>query len=218
MLPMFIHIPKTGGMSVRYGARDRIIVADPRNLVSDDYAERLRVRMSDAGEHHGYQHARWRDWREDLREKHPAFAIVRNPWARVVSRYTFAQITGDRDGRLTFRQFLESSNQYAGLDLYWHRAIRGWYPQTDYVVDNLGRIRCDCLRFGSDDVHEYLGLPGPLPIRNQSNISNLDYRIYYRQPREVEIVAEIYAKDIDTFGFTFDNGATRNLWMHGSSR
>lgn len=198
-------------MTVRRGLSDRIIVASDGHHVNQQYTTELHNTMAEAGEHHGNEHARWRDWREDLQNEYKAFAIVRNPWSRTVSRYTFAlHVEGDRSGNQSFREFLDERHVYGERPYYWHRAIRGWYPQIDYVIDEFGKLRCDVLRFATDDVARYFELSKALKIRNISNIDGKDYRDFY-STEEHDIVADWYQKDIDYFGFTFDGDATRNI-------
>jgi len=214
-------------MTVRKGMQaypGEILVGNRDHHISAEYTSKLRQTMDLAGEHHGNEHARWRDWRRDLREKYPAFAIVRNPWDRTVSRYTFQQhaIANKRGNFVnyesqTFRDFLEERHVWGGQEFYWHRAIRGWFPQKDYVTDEAGNLRCDILRFATDDVTEYLGHKCyPRNISNGATDgvtvhSKQDYRSFYTD-RERQIVADWYAEDIEFFGFTFDGPATRNLW------
>jgi len=211
MKPLFVHIPKTGGMTIRRGIPGRIITATHGNHISMAYTNALTETMAKAGEHHGYEHARIRDWSKNLRREHPAVAIVRNPWDRVVSRYLFAKINKHPSANKTFSEFLLERFKYGGRKYYWHRAIRGWYPQKDYVTDTAGRLVVDCLRFGSTDYMAYFKLDKPLPIRNVSNIDRSDYRLFYGHA-EQQLVAEWYCDDIDFFGFTFDGYATRNIW------
>lgn len=219
MKRLFVHIPKNGGMTIRKGIPGKILVADPQFHVSGQYTSELYETMAEHGEHHGAQHARWRDFREDLRNTRRAFAIVRNPWDRTVSRYTFSCVAEGKD--YTFREFLEERHEYGGKPYFWHRAIRGWYPQVDYVTDEGGKLQCDILRFGTDDVLNYFELKKPLDVRNVSNgqaigsvIKNRkDYRDFYG-PDEFEIVRDWYHKDIEFFGFTFEGGASRNLWLN----
>ena len=137
-----------------------------------------------------------------------SFAIVRNPYARTVSRFTFARVTGDASGDNTFRCFLEERHKYGGLDYFWHRAIRGWYQQKDYVVDEEGNLRCDVLRLESNDIKDYIGKE--LRRRNVSNRGE-DYRDFYG-PEEYDIVTDWYKEDIDYFGFDFEGPATKNIW------
>lgn len=220
---LFIHIPKNGGMAIRRceELKGQILVACRGNHISDAYSGSLLKVMNAAGEHHGYEHARWQDWRVDLREGNPAFAIVRNPWSRVVSRWTFACVAQKQGKQLlpkghTFSDFLAERHIYGGRDFYWHRAIRGWYPQVDHVLDQDGVQRCDVLRQEhlNEDAAAYLGLTKPLDRRNvSSGVLDMptDYREYYGSV-EFDIVAKWYRRDIEHFGFSFEGPATRNIW------
>lgn len=209
MKKLFVHIPKCGGMTIRRGLPDRIIVASAGRHVNRRYTTELHDTMAARGEHHGNEHARWRDWRKDLRDEYRAFAIVRNPWARVVSRYIFSGLMEKKDR--SFREFLAERHVYGDLEFFWHRAVRGWYQQKDYVTDESGALRCDILRLATDDVQRYFELKKPLLIRNISNKDGKDYRESYG-PEEYDIVADWYHQDIEYFGFTFDGDATKNIW------
>lgn len=211
MKRLFVHIPKNGGMTIRKGIPGKILTAGEGRQISTAYTNAVRQTMDADGEHHGFEHCPIRYWRKDLRRDRRAFAIVRNPWDRVVSRYLFAKFHNDPCGDCSFSEFLSQRNVYGDRKYYWHRAIKGWYPQTYYVMDR-GKLACDILRFGTSDVEDYFGLAKPLPVRNVTNIERLDYRDFYGQ-YEHDVVAEWYVDDIDFFGFTFEGGATRNLWM-----
>ncbi|RMD90445.1 MAG: hypothetical protein D6811_10620 [Alphaproteobacteria bacterium] len=218
---VFIHIPKNAGVSVRKHPELewRMIPADPYFHISRDYTRRLAAFMAERGEHHGFQHARWRDLHPKVRNRLRAVAVVRNPWARVVSRFRFA-MTARNFGKTPedyaprdFEAFLEERHVYGGREFYWHRAIRGWYPQTDYVTDEEGRLRADCLRLEhlSEEAVRYFGLSKPPARRNRSRGEGADWISFYT-PRTIQIVADWYARDIETFGFDFDTAATRNVW------
>ena len=220
---MFIHIPKNGGMTIRKGlyrtqpGHFGIHLGNRGNLISGEYADELDRVMNEMGlKSKGYEHARWRDFRADLRERCRPFAIVRNPWARTASRYTFAVKVGDKSGKGSFRDFLELRHVYAEKPFYWHRAVHGWYQQKDYVVDVGGELRCDILRTESltKDVQLYLGAKYD-GCHNHSNTGRKkagikDWRELYGD-HEREIVADWYKEDIDYFGFTFDSPARKNL-------
>ena len=83
----------------------------------------------------GVEHARWRDVNPNHTSQHDAFAIVRNPWSKVVSRYLFAKQAVNRglvkesyaDTRSS-EHFIEERHVWGNKDLTWYRAIRGWYP------------------------------------------------------------------------------------------
>lgn len=216
---MFIHIPKNAGVSVRKSPmlRGRLIGADPYFHKSREYTRELAETMRAQGEHHGFQHARWRDLDPKVTSRLRAVAIVRNPWARTVSRFRFA-LTAMQSGKAPqdycahdFEGFLEERFAYGDKPYYWHRAIRGWCPQLDYVTDETGQVRADILRFEAmdRDVLKYFDLVEPLPRRNVSVAKTHDYRVYY-DDRTIQIVADWYRQDIEFFGFEFEGGAKRN--------
>ena len=85
----FIHIPKNGGVTIqRSELSNRISFSSANKLKSKQYTKDLLLTMKKYGEHHGFGHARWKDLHEEY-QMNPSFAIVRNPWSKVVSRYTF---------------------------------------------------------------------------------------------------------------------------------
>jgi hypothetical protein len=227
---LFIHIPKNGGMTVRkgLGSRDDVLIGTHHHHISPEYTTAVIKTMNEYGEHHGKEHARWRDWRVDLREKYSAFAIVRNPWSRTVSRYTFMMnAIKKRKGsyRLyqacTFPDFLEQRHEWANVPYFWHRPIRGWYQQKDYVTDEDGNLRCDCLRFATDDLKEYFQLSqAPFPrnisngaVRKGHTVTPHEHYSKFYGGRERKIIEEWYGEDIEFFGFTFHGNATKNIWM-----
>jgi hypothetical protein len=216
---IFVHIPKNAGVSIRKSSelKGLLISADPYFHKSGAYTRELAKTMEDAGEHHGFQHARWRDLNPKVTRRLKAVGVVRNPWARTVSRWRFEQLAV-RQGKIsaseaaeTFEEFLEQRNVWGGKDYYWHRAIRGWYPQADYATDEEGKLRVELLRFEhlASDATQYFSLNHPIGKRNRTSRTPFQYQEAYT-PKTVQIVADWYQKDIDFFGFDFDTTATRN--------
>ena len=209
---LFVHIPKTGGMTIRHSEllKGRILTAGRGSHKSLEYSEQLKRTMDRHKDHHGYEHARWRDWRHDLRKRHEAFAVIRNPWDRVASRYWFAKKIIEVEQKVpasycdvsSFEAFLEERHQWGGKKFFWHRAIRGWYPAFDYVTDESGAIRCHILRFESldADLCDYFGLP-EIPRRRNVTAYGNGCGIY--TDKTIQIVADWYQKDIDAFGYDF---------------
>jgi hypothetical protein len=179
--------------------------------------------MGAKGGNPGYEHARLRDVDLSVRKATRAFAIVRNPWSRTVSRFKFALQTRAYAGAKPdfsvseFEAFLEERHQWAHEPYFWHRAVAGWYPQQDYVLDEQGNIAADILRQEhlSAEMQTYLGFESELKRRNISTTSRANYRDLYTD-RTIGIVADWYAADIDRFGFDFDTPATRNVYYADS--
>ena len=213
----FIHIPKNGGMTVRRAPQlaNKITLSTPDNHINKEYTANLLKAMKKAGEHHGYQHARWRDLKESIRNGR-CFAVVRNPWSKVVSRYLFSQKTSKQKfgGVIcTFEEFLEQRYEYGDKDFFWHRAIKGWFPQKDHVTDEQGNLRVDILRLEhlNHDLNKYFNMNVSFQLRNISNTKRIDYRSFYTEETR-KIIEEWYSEDIEFFGFTFDGTATKNIW------
>lgn len=229
---LFIHIPKNGGMSIRHKHSilvNKIIVPKTNILVSEDYVNNFVAKMKQMKRPNiPAEHARWKDINLSVRMAHDAFAVVRNPWDRVVSRYMFkAYQTPGYLEEVSFEQFLEERHLYEGdAGKYtWHLAIKGWFPAADYVTDNKGVLKCDMMRFGHmhEDVAKYFNMAPntKLYIRNVSNGKKSDdkHSVVERKPyqefyndKTIQIVADHYKKDIDLWGFDFDTEAQKNYW------
>ena len=224
---LFVHIPKNAGMTIRRSPqlRDKIILSTPAVHKNQAYTNGVLNQMNKIGDHHGFEHARWRDLNPAMTSGHDAFAIVRNPWDRVASRYFFAQKViyheedsdhyGEEDycDCSSFEAFLEERHKWGGMKYMWHRAIRGWYPAYDYVTNKQGKIKCDILRFEDldNELKRYFKIPTMSGPRNVTGINKGSYQDIYTD-ETIQIVADWYKQDIDTWGFDFDTPAQKNYW------
>lgn len=223
MKRIFLHIPKNAGMTIRKSPflKDKIIPAGPQIHKGAEYTQAVLDTMNRLGDHHGFEHARWRDLNFEIREKYQSFAVIRNPWDRVVSRYFFAKKIIEVEKKISvtyadvssFEAFLEERHKWGGRKYMWHRAVRGWYPALDYVIDDEGKIRADLLRFENleDDLCQYFGLEKMSRARNVTGLNKGSYKDLYT-PQTIQIVADWYKSDIDTFGYDFDTGPTKNYY------
>jgi len=215
---LFVHIPKNGGMSIRHAAqlKDRITIANRHRLKSKKYADTLRETMSQAKAHPGFEHARLRDLNAWVLRSHIPFAIVRNPWSRVFSRFMFAIQTRNWDydstcNKARFEEFLEERHTWCDMEFAWHRAVRGWHQQVDYLRTDDGDIIPNILRQEvlSEDVKRFFGLRDELEKVNVSKGPRMNYKDFYTD-ETIQVVADWYASDVSTFGFDFDTMATKN--------
>lgn len=225
MYKLFIHIPKNAGMTIRNSEvlRGKFVCAGKGAHVSEQYTQKLEEAMRASKDGNGYEHGRWRDVRKDIRDSYPAFAIIRNPWSRVVSRYYFAKKVIERVKTQpkdyadvsSFEAFLEERHKWGGKEFFWHRAVRGWYPTLDHVTDENGRVRVDCIRFEhlNEEIEKYFKIPKMSRARNVTfgTIPKPSYTDIYT-PETIQIIADWYKDDIDYWGFDFDKPATRNYW------
>lgn len=215
---LFIHIPKNAGMAIRNSRemRRRVIFADPYFHISRDYTRRLYSTMAAGGHHHGAQHARLIDIHPKVRSQLQPVAIIRNPWKRTVSRFTFQFKYQERAGEkvdysaASFERFLEERFEFSGREFFWHRAIKGWFSQMDYIRDEKGAVAADVIRqehLGAE-ISAYFGVDS-LPQRNLSGVGAPHFSSFYTEKTR-QIIADWYQDEIDYFGFDFDSSATRN--------
>lgn len=204
MQPVFIHISKNAGTSVRRAAGTSIRVAGHRTAASW------------VAEHGG----------QDL-----LFAVHRNPFDRVVSEYFYRRgryLAGEmnphlanlgksfddwvvstyNDGEFRIREFFElhgvpyNAHNMIGDCLIW------FLPQTRWLTDGSGEFLVEeTLRYETleQDWRRFArrhGINEQLVRQNTSNRKR-DYRVYYR-PRSREVVREYFRSDFEAFGYAFD--------------
>ena len=223
---LFIHIPKNGGFALSKSdqLKDKLFFINSRAMHSVEYVLAVKQKMDSLKLNYQFGHCRWRDLHPDIQSKYigKTVAVVRNPWSRVVSQYTFAkQIVEENPMNInptslrpgaSFEEFLQLRHIWGKAPYFWHRTTVGWYPQFDYVTDVDGNLKADILSFENyeEDTNKYFKLNQKIPERNVSNKSKKDYRDFYTK-QTIQIIADWYKKDIDYFGFDFDTGATKNL-------
>ena len=223
MYKLFIHIPKNAGMTIRRSPMlsSKIMIAGTNVHKSPQYSQAVLDKMNSLGDHHGFEHARWRDIHPSVRDQHNSFAVIRNPWDRVVSRYFFAKKVIEVEKKVdpsyadvsSFEAFLEERHKWGGEAYMWHRAVRGWYPAFDHVSDDSGNVKCDVMRFENlnDDLCAYFDIPVMSRKRNVTALNEGSYKDLYNS-ETIQIIADWYKADIDEWGFDFDTGAQRNYW------
>ena len=230
---VFVHVPKAAGESI-----ERAFFTD-LELPLSDYRELLLGSNPDpesgprsfshlaASEYVEFEHVSQATFDEYF-----TFAVVRNPWARVVSIYRYMKI------HVPFAHFVEHDLSGSLWD-YWYHFVR---PRTEFVYDDRGNIIVDrVIRFENlipefYEVCDQLGLPRSLPRVNTSGeLEQYRYlrvraqqmrralrsgdlrRAYYAlRPKDSfnhytdfyndetrQRVAELYRSDIEAFEYTF---------------
>lgn len=133
------------------------------------------------------------------------FAIVRNPWDRVVSQ--FAHMS-KRRGLRRYIGMQEGDSFKRYLELIRETRHVQWEPQTSFILGEQGRLLVDFIgRFEDFDnsvlsILTHLGL-GRCSIPHAKRGERGPYQSYY--DRETQgIVADMYAADIEMFGYSFN--------------
>lgn len=188
---LFVHVPKAAGVSIK----DVLGLPRPGHIPA-------RVH---------------RDYDPERFARYFVFGVCRNPWDRLLSTYRFLRDPPDGVSPLT-REFAEACATAGELDSFSRFAsaverspiIRGWAvmkPQAHYLCDTTGQILVDeLLRFErlADEwarVATRIGAPSELPRLNVSR-GDRAYRQHYT-PATRRAVERVYARDIETFGYSF---------------
>ena len=147
------------------------------------------------------------------------FAVVRNPWDRLVSLYEFSDIIRPRLGKIWYNQdkisweeFLNRMNSFRfNSGYYWQHPYDQWGSQLDWV--SIGeKVKCDILRYENiqEDINTYFDKNINLKKENVG-VYKRHYTEYYTEEQKQK-VADWFRMDIDYWGFSFESGATRNYW------
>ncbi|MEJ7814602.1 MAG: sulfotransferase family 2 domain-containing protein [Rubrobacter sp.] len=192
---VFVHIQKTGGVTVHELLRERI--PDLRNILArHEFARRGMAELD--------------DWDEYFK-----FAFARNPWDRLVSWYTMVT-TFDKagnelwryvhDNSSTFEEFIHNCTGEVEIrkGVYYSFA----YNQLDYVMDEHGNLLVDFigrLENLDEDIQEVFRRIGleleTVPHHNRSG--HRHYSTFYTPETEM-IVRERFNRDIEYFGYEFE--------------
>ena len=204
---IYVNIGKCGSVSVnrsiRRCAKDYYIPDDKKNK-GDIWRHSTAEQIID---HYG----------ADIWNEYFTFAVVRNPWDRLVSMFHFnikgRWITHHCDPRVTrirkeCRRFLRKHSRckkIAFLDYAKNHIHRK--PQYEYVCDSSGNVLVDSVFKLEDLSTDYsllsskLGLPD-LKLGHANKTSRGSYSEYYDSD-SVAAVADIYSEDINKFGYEF---------------
>jgi chondroitin 4-sulfotransferase 11 len=196
---VFIHIQKTGGITVDRLLKERI--PDLRGIVARHGFARQGMDELD-------------DW-----DAYFKFAFVRNPWDRLVSWYSMVtnlpragnelwQYVNDNSS--TFEEFIYNCTDEVEIKEGVHYSFA--YNQLDYVTDEHGNLLVDFigrLENFDEDLKEVFRRMGfeleTVPHKNRS--SHRHYSTFYTPETEM-IVRERFKRDIEYFGYEFARSPT----------
>ena len=131
------------------------------------------------------------------------FAVVRNPWDRAVSAYSYCRRRGALPASVSFRDYVRidfaEMDEFVfthSLPLFDILAHDGDCRYLDFIA------RFERLQADFDFACSRIGLP-PTPLPHRHRTQHGDYRSYYGRDDIARIAAK-YRRDIDAFGYTFE--------------
>lgn len=185
---IFIHVPKTAGSSVARALFDE----------NSRHIPYLEFERANAWKFRSYF----------------KFAFVRNPWDRLVSTYFFLKRGGinelDRDW----------SAQHLAAYASFSEFVRDWLcednvssfphfrPQSYFLADPQGKVMVDFVGRYENLLHDFtevarrLGRECQLPLYNKGDHAH--FTSYYDDETR-DIVGRIYSRDVELFGYRYDD-------------
>lgn len=148
---------------------------------------------------------------ESIKDPTYLFAtMVRNPWARALSSYTF--VSKWHYTKFTFEDFLCTPfDELKLLEKPPYFVYEHSKPQIDYITDQNGKIdylshigKVEKINDTCKWICDTLNIQENTPIghRNGQRHKVIDYRSAYNEKTK-KLVAKKYEIDIDTFKYTF---------------
>jgi len=207
---IFVHIPKTGGTSLAQALEGRATATDI--LIGDTpKARRRRGRVARLrGQARGrlWKHSTLADLDGLLTPAEIAamftVTLVRNPWDRMVSYYTWARAQLFDHPAVRLAQARDFAGFVAAPET---RAAWAAAPARHYMTAADGEeyarlfIRLEAVEADAAPLWQHLGFRLALPRLNAS--ARGDYRRYYSDATAA-VVEQTAAEDIARFGYRFD--------------
>ena len=191
---IFIHIPKTGGTSI-----ERILGENVRSdkdvsySLGNTYSERKHWKTVDYETNF-----------PELFDCYFKFMFIRNPWDRLASRYEWqkfvmpkSHINFTKVTQRTFKEFVKL--RASAIFEKWCYVDLMHDKNGKQVVDFVGRF--ENLQDDFDILCDRIGHPRQ-QLNNTNHLKRKNYTEYYDN-ETLEIVTQVFQRDIDYFGYKF---------------
>lgn len=218
---IFVHIPKTGGSSMAMAlAEDSKIKVGGKTVSS--IQNKGKYKVNDWQKHMGAPDMLKYDVvSEEIFNEYYKFAIVRNPWDKILSEYYWANKVNalkNQDFKSFLKSFLKQKESIDNDDRHPTKIMPN-YPslmhrktQKSFVSIDNELILNEVFRFEEfNKIFEYIGLPNK-KVNQSKNSKSVDRVNPFDEDSEAyDMVTEAYQDDIDFFGFEYKKPATKNV-------
>ncbi|MFT6276294.1 MAG: hypothetical protein ACJAZ0_002399 [Halioglobus sp.] len=178
---VFVHINKTGGSSIERALG-----------ISQDHSTALEK----------YRQLGAKAWEQKF-----VFAVVRNPWDKVVSHYHYrvkTKQTGLDDSPIAFREWVLRC--YLDRDPQYYDQPRMFMPQWHWLIDEKGKSLVDFVGRFENLNQDFATISDRLsPGSSLGHVkpsSRGSYQNYYNEETQA-LIETSFAEDIDAFGYRF---------------
>lgn len=148
------------------------------------------------------------------------FSIVRNPWDRLYSAYSYLKGGGwDQHDQRWFDDNLSGIGSFNQFVLEWLTPERllshvHFWPQNRFIFDEKGELLIDYLGYFETLGQDFSQIasqvnPGATLVRTNTSRRGSYLDVY--TPEASARVAELYAEDIRRFGYRFDGVARKGV-------
>jgi len=192
---IFVHIPKSAGTSIREslfggGGAHRTIAGFQSVLAPELFAECFK------------------------------FTFVRNPWDRLVSAFFYLKNQNMMSNQRWAKEHLSRFQDFNTFVTQWLTRDNIWSfvffrPQYHFICCEGRQPAVDFIGYYENLVPDFTVIceriksSAKLEEKNRNSRRGRDYREYYTDETR-NLVAEIYAEDIELFGYNFDNSSLSN--------
>ena len=175
----FIHIPKNAGTSIKTCFENSSFVVQPEK---HDTAHEIKNKFP------------------ELYSSYRKFAVVRNPYDRMVSWYFYLK----RQALKHIKNYNRSTNNYNIIEFkkwideplqFWYDAIHYLEPQYDWLDDSVVVLKYENLQ---NDINNFFNREIKLPLINESEH---EHYLNYYDKRSLDIVYNNYKVDFDKYNY-----------------
>ncbi|MCK4895136.1 MAG: sulfotransferase family 2 domain-containing protein [Calditrichia bacterium] len=203
----FIDIPRTSSSSIKIELSNvHGPIYGKSNLIDKGYGKKSYFK-----DHLTAQEVK-SIFKEDLWNKLFTFTIVRNPWDRMLSLYFYRLLKGQLPSDLDFRDYIiQLKSPRYKLAKSMHSRPTYYYGSAEYILDEKDNVIVDFIgKYENREealqvISKRIDCPmhGELCLQKAKPSDSHYSRFYDNETRK--LVADVFAKDIELFGYEFED-------------